>query len=104
MRVLLRTPCAKKVIGELFLGRPFGGLDSGKSPQFLDDIDLFFIVADLQWNNPVLATLLSYVPLKSVRYFLGAMQRLADVSNTLSARSYALLIKIVWREGFLCIH
>ncbi|KAL6245652.1 hypothetical protein RBB50_007651 [Rhinocladiella similis] len=66
------------VVGELFLGQSFGGLESGVTPQFLSDIELFFVLADLQWNNPWLASLLSYVPLASVRHFMGAMQRLAD--------------------------
>ncbi|KIX06969.1 uncharacterized protein Z518_04945 [Rhinocladiella mackenziei CBS 650.93] len=66
------------VVGELFLGQSFGGLDSGVTPQFLSDIELFFILADLQWNDPWLAALISYIPLPSVRHFLGAMQRLAD--------------------------
>ena len=67
--------------GELFLGQSFGGLDSGKTPQFLSDIELFFILADLQWNNPRFAAFISWIPLASVRHFLGAMQRLADVSG-----------------------
>jgi cytochrome P450 len=67
--------------GELFLGQPFGGLDAGKTPQFLSDIELFFILADLQWNNPWLASFISWIPLPSVRFFCGAMQRLGDVSK-----------------------
>ncbi|KIW99286.1 uncharacterized protein Z519_00949 [Cladophialophora bantiana CBS 173.52] len=66
------------VVGELFLGQSFGGLESGVTPQFLSDIEMFFILADLQWNNPWLARLILWIPLPSVRYFLGAMQRLAD--------------------------
>ena len=79
--VILLTAQTNHSLGELFLGQSFGGLESGVTPQFLSDIELFFVLADLQWNNPWLASLLSYVPLASVRHFMGAMQRLADVSN-----------------------
>jgi hypothetical protein len=69
------------LVGELFLGQSFGGLESGETPLFLSDIELFFILADIQWNHPWLAIGLSWIPLQSVQYFLGAMQRLADVSS-----------------------
>lgn len=80
---VLKAPSVSEtdyLVGELFLGQSFGGLESGETPQFLSDIELFFILADIQWNYPWLAIALSWVPLKSVQYFLGAMQRLADVS------------------------
>ncbi|KAK5688024.1 hypothetical protein LTS10_000002 [Elasticomyces elasticus] len=66
------------VVGELFLGQSFGGLDSGQTPSFLQDIEQFFILADLQWNSPLLARAILYIPLQSVRHFSRAMQRLAD--------------------------
>lgn len=77
------------IIGELFLGQSFGGLDSGQTPQFLDDVELRGRLADLQWNNPWIAASLAYVPLQSVRYFLATMQRLADVSHVV---------------GFVCVN
>ncbi|KEF61168.1 uncharacterized protein A1O9_02733 [Exophiala aquamarina CBS 119918] len=83
------------VVGELFLGQSFGGLESGETPQFLSDIELFFILADIQWNYPWLAIALSWVPLKSVQYFLGAMQRLADYG----AKAFNSYVGLYGRES-----
>ena len=66
--------------GELFLGQAFGGLDSGEPPSFLDDVSMQMLVGNLKWNNPWIAAALSYIPMASVQYFLGSMERLATVS------------------------
>lgn len=63
------------------MGQPFGGLDSGRTPQFLKDVDLFFIIAGLQWTSPWLVRIMEWVPSAAVRHPLGAMKRVAGVSN-----------------------
>lgn len=70
---------ADRALGTLFLGQSFGGIESGQTPQFLSDVELFFVLADLQWNNPWLVRVISCVPLASFRHFTGAMERLAKV-------------------------
>lgn len=85
--------------GELFLGQPFGGLESGQTPQFLSDVELFFILADLQWNSPWLVKMMEWVPLASIRHLLGAMQRLGDVSAHIFSTAWEVLLltfSIVW--------
>lgn len=72
------------LLGELFLGQAFGGLDSGNPPRALDDSELIFKLGNLQWNNPWVAASLHYIPLASMRHFLGAFQRMADVSLSFS--------------------
>lgn len=47
---------------------------------FLSDIEIFFILSDIKWNHPWIASLISWIPLQSVQYFLGAMDRVAEVS------------------------
>ena len=69
-------------VGELFLGQPFGGLATGTPPQFLTDMDMYFILSDVKWNNPWIAKFLSYLPSSRVQYFLGAIERLAQVPRS----------------------
>ncbi|RVX72414.1 hypothetical protein B0A52_03602 [Exophiala mesophila] len=69
------------IVGELFLGQPFGGLATGTPPQFLTDMDMYFILSDVKWNNPWIAKFLSYLPSSRVQYFLGAIERLAQYGS-----------------------
>lgn len=41
-------------------------------------MDMYFILSDLQWNNPWIAAFIRRIPLKSVQYFVGSMQRLGE--------------------------
>ncbi len=70
--------------GELFLGQPFRGLDSGETPKFLEDLDMQMLGGNLKWNNPWIVAALAYVPVASLQYFLGAFERLEAVSNLFS--------------------
>ncbi|KAJ9620373.1 hypothetical protein H2204_012283 [Knufia peltigerae] len=70
------------IVGELFLGQSFGGLDldAPKPPQFLKDMDYQFILSGLEANLPglhwILALLRTRIP--SVDHFLGARHRIHE--------------------------
>ncbi|KIX94537.1 uncharacterized protein Z520_09583 [Fonsecaea multimorphosa CBS 102226] len=69
---------AHDIVGELFLGQAFGGLDSGRTPRALDDVESIFKLGNLEWNNPWIAASLHYIPFASVQHFLGAFDRMAE--------------------------
>ncbi|KAF1813184.1 pisatin demethylase [Eremomyces bilateralis CBS 781.70] len=64
------------VSGAVFLGQSFGGLDCKKAPQFIEDLDLAFIVWDLRGRFPTLMQLISTLPSKAVRQFLTTEDRI----------------------------
>ena len=85
--VLLLT----RVSGELFLGRPSGGLDNLQPPGLLEDIDRFFIFSGIKSAYPWLPwSLLTHVPVHALQHFAGAGQRIMEVSGLLSI-SYSLI-------------
>ncbi|KAK3075510.1 hypothetical protein LTR53_001127 [Teratosphaeriaceae sp. CCFEE 6253] len=72
---------ALDVVGELFLGTSFGALKAGTSPQFLHDVDRHFLLSNVEWNFPWLAALLSWMPIPSIREFVGASERIAQFGH-----------------------
>ena len=74
------------LVGELFLGSSFGGLDLDEAPQFLNDIDKHFLLCGIEWNFPVIYAVLTLLPIPAIRDFLGARDRISQVSSG-SARS-----------------
>lgn len=64
------------IVGELFLGQSFGGIESDKTPQFLEDADRYFMASGLEYSSPSLLRLVTLIPLQSIQYFFSARQRL----------------------------
>lgn len=65
--------------GELFLGQSSGGMDTFKTPALLDDIDRAFILGGLEGAYPWLSQIVYFLPIPSLRKFLGARQRIIQV-------------------------
>ncbi|KAK3070993.1 hypothetical protein LTR53_009476 [Teratosphaeriaceae sp. CCFEE 6253] len=108
--VLLRFRLfALDCVGELFLGKSFGALESGLAPRFLHDMDQHFLLGGVGWNFPWVMTLLRLLPIPAIRLWLGSSERIAQYGNT-AFRDYVqrygrdskrrdLLTKILVPEG-----
>ncbi|KAK5166454.1 uncharacterized protein LTR77_007997 [Saxophila tyrrhenica] len=83
------------VVGELFLGSSFGGLDNEDPPQFLLDIDQHFLLSGIEWNFPWIYALMTILPFQGVQWFLGARRRL----NEYGENAYRTYIKRFGRES-----
>ncbi|KAL6245307.1 hypothetical protein RBB50_008082 [Rhinocladiella similis] len=74
--LLLFRLLAFDIIGELFLGQSFGGLDSTSTPPFLVDMDNSFMVAGIESAFNGVSQILRWVPNSSLRRFLESKDRL----------------------------
>lgn len=68
-------------LGELFLGQSFGGLDSTKQPDFLADMESFFINSGIQGGYRWIHKFLEILPVPAIRHFLTARDRIIGVSE-----------------------
>lgn len=78
IRLTIRT-------GELFLGQPSGGLDALVTPSLLEDIDEAFMIGALKGTVPWLLPLLNALPVKALRKYLDAGQRVMQVCKDLAS-------------------
>lgn len=69
-------------LGDLFLGSSFGGLEREEPPQYLTDIDQFFLLCGIEWNFPWIYIILSIWPSSGVKWFLASRSRIMEVSST----------------------
>ncbi|KAH6959580.1 cytochrome P450 [Ilyonectria sp. MPI-CAGE-AT-0026] len=80
--LLLFRLTAFDIVGELFLGQSFGGLDSISCPQFLKDMDYHFLLSGVESSFPWLNELLLFLPLPAVKHFLAARDRIIKYGQT----------------------
>ncbi|KAK3625225.1 hypothetical protein LTR56_012019 [Elasticomyces elasticus] len=73
---------ALDVVGELFLGSSFGGLEAGTAPQFLHDMDDFFLLGGLEYQFYAVVALLRRLPLAGLQSFLACRERVAQLGNS----------------------
>ncbi|KAK3617897.1 hypothetical protein LTR56_024996 [Elasticomyces elasticus] len=73
---------ALDVVGELFLGSSFGGLEAGTAPQFLHDMDEFFLLGGLEYQFYAVVALLRRLPLAGLQSFLACRERVAQLGNS----------------------
>ena len=66
-------------LGDIFFGKNFGCLDSGKAPTILHDLDQVFPAYWVEWQFPLLHRLLLHVPYKALHQFLTAGHRFYGV-------------------------
>lgn len=71
---------ALDIVGELFLGRSFGALENDHVPQFLEDGDTHFLLSGIETHLPLVYQVLCAIPLPALRNWLGARERIAQVS------------------------
>ncbi|KAK0267791.1 hypothetical protein LTR54_017902 [Friedmanniomyces endolithicus] len=69
------------VVGELFLGTSFRASEAGSAPEYLHEVDRQFLFSGVKFNFPLLAALLSQIPLSSIKIFTEAGERLAQFGN-----------------------
>lgn len=69
------------VVGELFFGQSFGGLESDKPPEFLADMEKTFIALGIEWDFPWIYRLLLCLPFTEISYTLKAHERIVSVSH-----------------------
>lgn len=67
------------MLGELSLGDSFGALKSGHTPDYLQDSDDFFLLANLNISFGWLKTILQTIPFGKPKRFSTAQERLAAV-------------------------
>ncbi|RVX72168.1 hypothetical protein B0A52_04372 [Exophiala mesophila] len=80
--LLLFRKLSFDIIGELFLGRSFGGLDNDSIPPFLVDMDKTFIVAGIKSNFWPIYQIVRWLPLPAVKHFLQSTDRLRQYGKT----------------------
>ncbi|KAK4893334.1 hypothetical protein LTR27_008228 [Elasticomyces elasticus] len=73
---------ALDVVGELFLGSSFGGLETGTAPQFLHDMGDFFLLGGLEFHFPAIVTLVRRLPSSGLQSFLACRERVAQLGNS----------------------
>lgn len=71
---------ALDIVGELFLGRSFGALENDHVPRFLEDADTHFLLSGIETHLSLVYRILCAVPLPALRNWLGARERIAQVS------------------------
>ncbi|KAI9813028.1 MAG: hypothetical protein M1832_006419 [Thelocarpon impressellum] len=69
---------ALDVVGELFLGKSFGALDTESTPSFVHDLDAGYLTWSVKGQFPVIYWLMCSLPIPSLRHFLGSGDRLYD--------------------------
>ncbi|KAK5011323.1 hypothetical protein LTR28_003940, partial [Elasticomyces elasticus] len=72
---------ALDVIGELFLGKSFGALDSDEPPAYIEDIDRYFVAMGMKSSFPWVFKLVSYFPSKRWQFMLEAPHRLIEYGH-----------------------
>ncbi|RFU23899.1 hypothetical protein B7463_g12441, partial [Scytalidium lignicola] len=100
---------ALDTVGELFLGKPFGALDSDVPPEYVHDLDNFFIISGLEGGMPLLLRLAALIPHKDLQHFLSTRERALNYGHV-ALREYIqrfgrlpdrndLLTKLLHGEG-----
>ncbi|KAK4891581.1 hypothetical protein LTR28_002445, partial [Elasticomyces elasticus] len=69
------------IVGELFLGKSFGALDSDEPPAYIEDIDRYFVAMGMKSSFPWFFKIVSYFPLKRWQFMLGAPHRLIEYGH-----------------------
>jgi hypothetical protein len=67
--------CLTVFVGEIFLGKSFGGLDNEQPPDILEDLDHVFPTYWIEWQFPMLFRLLRMVPHKGLHNFITTGHR-----------------------------
>jgi cytochrome P450 len=67
--------------GVAFIGAPYGGLESEKSPQFVSDMENAFLIWDLEGRFPLLMWFVERLPSKALQHFLNGIDRLYQFST-----------------------
>lgn len=65
--------------GQLFLGKSFGALDSEVPPEYVHDLDNFFVISGLEAVAPWFLRLAASIPNKGLQHFLSTRVRTLNV-------------------------
>jgi hypothetical protein len=76
-----------QLLGELFLGKPFGALDQDYPPAYAHDLDNFFLVYGIQCAFPALTKLMRWLGPSKIRRWLYTCDRMYKVYQSTSEES-----------------